>query len=247
MSTDIINEISFGKGKQAKAAFQQMLDDMRVPGGNSVYFDLNKIIPMPESLNIESGTRTDRGLELYREYVRERENPPADFIEKWKKIAEQEPVEWDLGKRAYCNIQDFGVPTWHEWYLPNWGTRQNAYATQLDEEENKVEFQTAGAPVPKILDALSQKYPDRTIHYRWASEDFGYDVGECKLKYGFRVWENIPTPGSRQAYEMAAQIWGIDLEDFDLYLTPDGSTYEYLDDDFELEFSTSPKMQDQER
>lgn len=247
MSTNVINKISFGKGKQARAAFQQMLNDMREPGEDSVYFNLNKIIPMPENLNIEAGTRTDRGLELYREFVRDRENSSVDFIERWKKIAEREPVEWDLGKRAYCNIQDYGVPTWHEWYLPNWGTRQNAYDTQLNEEENTIEFQTAGAPVPNILEALSQKYPEQTIHYRWASEDFGFDVGECKFKYGLRVWDNVPTPGSRQAFEMSAEICGIDLEDFDLYLTPDGSTYEYMDDDFEPEEKKQPKSRDQER
>lgn len=54
--------------------------------------------------------------------------------------------------------------------------------------------------------------------------------GECKFKYGLRVWDNVPTPGSRQAFEMSAEICGIDLEDFDLYLTPDGSTYEYMDE-----------------
>lgn len=31
--------------------------------------DFNKIIPMPESLDIESGTRTDRGLKVYRDFI----------------------------------------------------------------------------------------------------------------------------------------------------------------------------------
>ncbi len=135
-----------------------------------------------------------------------------DFIERWKKIAEREPVEWDLGKRAYCNIQDYGVPTWHEWYLPNWGTRQNAYDTQLNEEENTIEFQTAGAPVPISWKHFLKSTRSRRSTTAGASEDFGFDVGECKFKYGLRVWDNVPTPGSRQAFEMSAEICGIDLE-----------------------------------
>ena len=32
--------------------------------------DFNKIIPMPKSLNIEAGSRTDRGLKAYRDLSR---------------------------------------------------------------------------------------------------------------------------------------------------------------------------------
>lgn len=31
--------------------------------------DFNKIIPMPKSLNIEAGSRTDRGLKAYRNFI----------------------------------------------------------------------------------------------------------------------------------------------------------------------------------
>lgn len=31
--------------------------------------DFNKIIPMPKSLNIEAGSRTDRGLKAYRDFI----------------------------------------------------------------------------------------------------------------------------------------------------------------------------------
>ena len=41
---------------------------------------------------------------------------------------------------------------------------------------------------------------------------------------------NIPEPGSREAYELASDIMGIDLADFDLYLSADKSTYEYHED-----------------
>ena len=31
--------------------------------------DFNKIIPMPESLDIEAGSRTDKGLKAYRDFI----------------------------------------------------------------------------------------------------------------------------------------------------------------------------------
>ena len=40
----------------------------------------------------------------------------------------------------------------------------------------------------------------------------------------------LPVPGSREAYELASDIMGIALEDFDLYLSEDKSTYEYHED-----------------
>lgn len=247
MPNNITNEISFGTGDQAKTAFQQMLEEMREPGEELGSFDFNRLIPMPESLNIVAGTQTKEGLELYKRFIRDRDNPPADFIEKWKKIAERDPETWDLGKRAYCNIQDHGAPTWYEWCVKNWGTKWNAYRTELDMESGTLSFETAWSSVPKIVELLSQKYPEQNICYRWADEDIGYNVGECTYRGGVVTKEHIPTPGSREAYEMAAEIMGIELEDFDLVLSADGSTYEYMDNDSEPEVSKQPKSRDQER
>ena len=39
-----------------------------VKGEDSV-LDFNRIIPMPETLNIECGSRTDRGLKAYKEFI----------------------------------------------------------------------------------------------------------------------------------------------------------------------------------
>ncbi|BFL50068.1 hypothetical protein K430107D3_09060 [Dysosmobacter welbionis] len=93
-----------------------------------------------------------------------------------------------------------------------------------------LEFFTAWSSVPTILEALSRKYPDQTISYCWADEDIGSNVGEAVYKNGEMIDANIPEPGSREAYELASDIMGIDLADFDLYLSADKSTYEYHED-----------------
>lgn len=99
-----------------------------------------------------------------------------------------------------------------------------------DKDDDTLEFFTAWSSVPTILEALSRKYPDQTISYCWADEDIGSNVGEAVYKNGEMIDANIPEPGSREAYELASDIMGIDLADFDLYLSADKSTYEYHED-----------------
>ena len=94
-----------------------------------------------------------------------------------------------------------------------------------------MEFFTAWDSVPKIVTLLSRKYPEQTITYRWADEDIGRNVGEMTLKGGEVIDINVPEGGSREAYEMAAEIMGAALSDYDLCLTADGSSYEYRDPD----------------
>ena len=93
-----------------------------------------------------------------------------------------------------------------------------------------MEFMTAWSSVPGILEALSRKYPDQAVSYRWADEDIGSNVGEAVFQNGKMVDSNIPVPGSREAYELASDIMGIALEDLDLYLSADKSTYEYREE-----------------
>ena len=37
--------------------------------GEDTCFDFNTILPMPESLNIEVGSRTEKGLKAYKDFV----------------------------------------------------------------------------------------------------------------------------------------------------------------------------------
>lgn len=247
MPNNITNQITFGSDSAALAAFQRMLHEMRMEGEPLGSFDFNKLLPMPKELNIEAGSRTDRGLKLVREYHHaleelERQKPaltPAEYVlslrqckglYREKRIAD--PETWALGEQAYSNIQRLGCPTWYEWCNRNWGTKWNAYRSRpLREDSDTMVFFTAWASVPKIVSLLSKKYPEQTITYRWADEDIGYNVGELTLKGGEVIDINVPESGSREAYEMAAEIMDADLSNYNLYLTKDGSSYEYRDPD----------------
>nr|WP_300820794.1 hypothetical protein [uncultured Acetatifactor sp.] len=247
MPNNITNQITFGSDNAALAAFQQMLHDMRMEDQSLGSIDFNKLLPMPKELDMEAGTRTDRGLKLVREYHHtladlERQKPgltPAEYAlalhkceELYQKQRLADPVTWALGEQAYSNVQRFGSPTWYEWCNRNWGTKWNAYGfPPLEKDSDTMEFFTAWDSVPKIVTLLSRKYPEQTITYRWADEDIGRNVGEMTLKGGEVIDINVPEGGSREAYEMAAEIMGADLSDYDLCLTADGRSYEYRDPD----------------
>lgn len=243
MPNNITNQITFGSDSAALAAFQRMLHDMRMEGQPLGSFDFNKLLPMPKELDIESGSRTDKGLKLIQEYHHaladlERQKPGLSFAEyelslrqceelyQKKRIAD--PAAWALGEQAYNNIQRFGCPTWYEWRNRNWGTKWNAYEFPLlEKDSHTMEFFTAWNSIPKIITLLSRKYPEQTITYRWADEDIGHNVGEITLKDGEVTDINVPADGSREAYEMAAKIMNINLSDYNLCLTANGSSYEY--------------------
>ena len=243
MPNNITNQITFGADSTALSAFQGMLHDMRMEGQPLGSFDFNKLLPMPKELDMEAGTRTDQGLKLVQEYhhaladleQRKLSMTPAEYAQSlsqceglYRERRLADPATWALGEQAYCNIRRFGCPTWHEWRSHNWGTKWNAYGFPiLEKDSDTMEFFTAWDSVPKIITLLSKKYPEQTITYRWADENIGYNVGELTLKGGEVIDMNMPEGGSREAYEMAAEIMDVDLSDYNLCLTADGSSYEY--------------------
>lgn len=227
MPNNITNQITFGSDSAALTAFQKMLHDMRREGQPLGSFDFNKLLPMPEELNMESGSRTYKGQKLVTEYHQvledlERQKPslsPEEYTRGIEQIEElyqekrmTDPEIWALGERAYINVQKFGSPTWHDWCNRNWGTKWNAYQPHpLREDDHTMCFFTAWDAVLGIITLLSKKYPEQTITYRWADEDIGYNVGEFILKGGEIIDENVPDGGTKEAYELAAKILGINL------------------------------------
>ena len=247
MPNNITNQITFGSDSASLAAFRKMLHDVRMKGQPLGSIDFNKLLPMPKELNMEAGARTDRGLKLVQEYhhaleVLAQKKPgltPAEYAlslrqcqELYREKRVADPETWALGEQAYSNTQQFGSPTWYEWCKRNWGTKWNAYGfPPLKKGSDTMEFFTAWNSVPQIITLLSRKYPEQAITYRWADEDIGHNVGELTLKGGEVIDLNVPEDGSREAYEMAAEIMGADLSDYDLCLTADGRSYEYRDPD----------------
>ena len=138
MPNHVVNHISL-QGDSVK--IREMLEAIQSDEAGIGSVDFNKIIPMPESLGIEAGSQTDRGLKAYRDFIEAYTfgRPADDAVKALESIpAESEEAflcqrtdirrdEWELGRSAWNNIRQYGAPTWYEWCVRNWGTKWNAY------------------------------------------------------------------------------------------------------------------------
>lgn len=241
MPNHVTNQLTFGYGEQSKAEFHKMLEFVKAEDGVYGSIDFNKLLTIPSSLSIEAGSRGNKGLEIVKAFLHEGVNvspdtfcdPPhnewvAALCDQYRDAVRRDPEMLTLGWQYYRNLRDHGAATWYEWSIRNWGTKWNAYdCTPLDRNADTMEFYTAWSGVPDLVKLLSERYPSAELTYRWADEDLGMNVGEITLQGGEIIDQDIPIDGSREAYEMAAEIRGLDLSECSLFLSKDGSTYEY--------------------
>ncbi len=213
-------------------------------------FDFNKLIPMPESLNIESGSITDKAIAYY---VTKKLNVPVSqtnlhnliynrFNDDWatevvsrikKSIEDGESEDWDklyeAGRQYMYNREHYGCYTWYEWRCRNWGTKWNACEPNWCLEEGVLYFQTAwSAPFP-IIEAMAAKYPELEFTHRWADEDFGNNCGE--MWYSEGIGSNIDIEDNRA---FALNVWGYTEDDFE-YDDNETSYEDVLQDDADPE------------
>ena len=141
---------------------------------------------------------------------------------------------FDLGKKAVNNYLRYGATTWYEWSIINWGSKWNAYnfIESLTPEDKTIIFDTAWDNVIPIVEKLSEMYPNILFKYRWADEDFGYNTGKVECVNGKIIKDFIPKGGSKEAYELASDILGMDIEEY-LYFDEKEGIYKWKDDEKE--------------
>lgn len=234
-----------------KKKIREMLESIKNDDYGLGTIDFNKIIPMPESLNIEAGSRTDSGLRLYKEFISEClfDRKETDILKiSAEELAESEKAflnqrsdikgdEWDLGKTAWNNTQNYGAPTWYEWCINNWGTKWNAYGydENTDYSQNTdLRFQTAWSAPHPILQKLSEMYPDITFEHEWADEDIGVNC-ERKIYSGGECTESYYPESEKDAVEFACRVWDYEPAELDLMLNKAENGYINIEnDEFDL-------------
>lgn len=237
MPNHVENHIEFNGDKQQIDAMINKIKSDKYGIGT---IDFKKIITMPETLNIEAGSRTDRGLKAYREFIevytagrsdkealKALENIPTEsenaFLRQRTDIKRD---EWELGKTAWQNIRKYGAPTWYEWSITNWGTKWNAYGYEEGTDYSacdELTFQTAWSAPHPILRKLSEMFPEIVFKHQWADEDIGMNCGERCYLGGEKIDEFIPE-GIR-ATELALEVWDYDPLELGLAKNSTGTAY----------------------
>lgn len=171
------------KDLQKKVVIEMDEEDLdgKPTGEKYTTFDFNAIIPMPESLQITSGSSTDLGMacfvqskfDQYKNYgwFDDRYGKPTTPEELRKELEKTEEGRENikLGRQAIENIEKYGHKDWYDWSNANWGTKWNAYSFSLvgeDENSFSVQFDTAWAPPTPIFEKLV---------------DMGFNVGAVSI------------------------------------------------------------------
>jgi len=163
----------------------------------NLHIDFNAVVPMPEELNVVSGSHgdeayaclhgTDKDIQHYFDYswvkeagVKTREEL-IDFLEKRAGTScKEEELSWrELGDRYASNLEKYGHKTWYDWKCANWGTKWGAYNSEIEEYHTNEEydegifivgFQTAwSAPTP-IYEKLKEMFEEADIQAYWSDE-----------------------------------------------------------------------------
>ncbi len=188
--------------------------------------DFNKIIPMPEELNITADGWASQ-IEGTKSFSRPRpiSEVRAEMLEKIKDYEEKHrEATIENFTKAAANVAKYGYATWYNWSVDMWGTKWNAYRTKT--EDGEIWFQTAWSAPRGLIRKLSEMFPRVTIELTCASEDSGYHVGVFKYEGGVIVSQYTPEGGSTAAYEIYFEMHPERKEDYKLI---DGK-YEYVEE-----------------
>ena len=166
---------------------------------NGEEVDFNKIVPMPESLDIEDSSDGTLGYAILTKKASVNEKLCFAKMDK-----EKQDKCLAIGKIYQENLEKYGHFTWYKWRLENWGTKWNASETFADGDY--IEFHTAWSAPLEIYEALAKMFPDVEISFDWADEDAGYNVGSGNLDDGKLYFTELEG-GSKEAYELYMEIW----------------------------------------
>ena len=223
MPNHVMNHVTVYGDKEQIASMLEAIKSDEFGLGS---IDFNKIVPMPESLNMEWGSATERGLKAYQDFVavytfdganngKDLLNIPEDkekiFLDMRTDIS---PEEWNLGRQAFRNTLQYGAAAWYDWCIENWGTKWNAYGLEengeqdLVDESPTVSFQTAWSAPHPVLMRLAEMYPGVSFKHLWADENIGENCGRSSYEEG--ECTGVFSPMGKAAVQFANDVWDYD-------------------------------------
>ena len=189
--------------------------------GNYRLFDLEKIVPMPKALDIDSSSLGEDGMKyLYSMAGNVLERSAYEKSSHYAHMKDMEmntPKMFDKameeGKIRLHNIANYGASDWYQWRLLNWGTKWNAFDTQVLSDDEIVFYTAWLAPMP-VLRALSEMYPDSEIGLRYCDEDPFGAMGYASFANGQESDEPI-IPESSEGKALYEELVGFYPSDED--------------------------------
>jgi hypothetical protein len=146
-------------------------------------FDFNRIIPMPEDLNIEAGSDVgyqvlygdgDPNRFLTYEWVKQKN---IQTVEQLREYFTNNPERKKLADLYKANIEKYGYPNWYDWCCANWGTKWSADTITIrceEEDSFVIIFDTAWSPPMPIFEKLAAMFPTLTFDGYYVEHGTGF-------------------------------------------------------------------------
>jgi hypothetical protein len=196
----------------------------RLDNENEIQFDFNKLVPMNDDLLKVEGL-SERLHYLAVATVYKVFNVPDELFvrpipsviinneiyeeerERFKRYSDKELI--DIGLLALTNKVKYGNTDWYEWRIKNWGTKWNAYETNVNKRyKDWVSFETAWSAPEPIIATLARLYPEAVIQHWWAEEFYGSGNSGYMLYMNGRVYGGYDDPMSLDAFIHCDFCWG---------------------------------------
>lgn len=225
MANDVLNRMTVTGPDEVVARLFDFIKGENEKG-EDLLIDFNKIIPMPAELMVEESTRSQEA-EAY-VFVHEHHLPDPRVVGYYKypyaDQAMKDPEEFkkylSLGHQLVSNREKYGHPTWYDWRRNKWGSKWNADDC-IKIDENTIQFITPWNGVPKVIQALADKFPEVIITYQYA--DDVYNCGSFFHAKG-TTNDNSPEPWSVEAFDLCFDLGIACRSDFELV----GDEYKYI-------------------
>lgn len=94
--------------------------------------------------------------------------------------AVKETLESDFWERFCPEVE----PPWYTWSIENWGTKWNAYETEIRLDGEAIAFNTAWEAPEPVYAAVAHKFPQDEFYALWACEAYEKPLGFAKLHGG---------------------------------------------------------------
>ena len=198
-------------------------------------FDFNKIIPMPESLNVTSGGISDNAI-MY--YLSDRLQKSIDDVERNDDIklikytytslrdlmddcrnmldrGSYKPDDlYEQGRVYVDNYHKYGAIDWYDWCCANWGTKWNACDVSVTRSgmfQCTVVFDTAWSMPEFIIKTLIAMYPNLSFDGKYADEDLG--SMNCGAWHSDKGSSDFSYDGCDNCLKFACDIWGYEYDE----------------------------------
>jgi hypothetical protein len=172
--------------------------------------DFDKIIPMPDALNIEHGTVSELALDIVNDDIRKRlnyhwavERGITTAAELCAHLGQPYDEVVALGRQLLENKRLYGAYDWYDWKCENWGTKWNVAweGNVVFERKNLtlaiMHFQTAWSPPLAIIRELGRMFPSIEIRLEFweplmafagklvvaGGEELSYEIEKVEVSY----------------------------------------------------------------